>query len=361
MVVQHKMQISRTCRCALTAACAITALGSCGSTADEASKPPSLKDEHVVVAVAPSDNGEASDALGVAQASPNGARAAPTVQPTATQLQKGTAPRLPVTLVDELVNEVTITSIDRIIPLDGTVAEVVFALGLGDYVVATDLSAAYPPQADALPPIGYQRSLTAESIASFSPTIPFATDIAGPEEAIDDLRRLGMPLVIVPNEATPEGPAAEIRAVAIALGVPELGERLAQELEQALSEAVASPTANPPLIASRHLRGAGTQLVPGRNSATHWLIEAARGTDLADALDLNESAPISAEALLAVAPDILLAPASGPALVRGGGSTAYSRSGACLRPPQRETERCWSSTISSCSETGPAPGSYSPK
>lgn len=311
------MQISRTCRCALAAACVITALASCGSTADQASEPPSLKDEHVVVAVAPSDNEEASDVLGVAQASPNETHAAPTVQPTATQLQEGAAPRLPVTLVDELGNEVTITSIDRIIPLDGTVAEVVFALGLGDYVVATDLSATYPPQADALPEIGYQRSLTAESIASFAPTILLATDIAGPEEAIDDLRRLGMPLVIVPNEATPEGPAAKIRAVAIALGVPERGERLAQELEQALSEAAASPTANPPLIAAMYLRGASTQLVLGRNSATHWLIEAAGGTDIADALDIDESAPISAEALLVAAPDILLVPASGLASVGG--------------------------------------------
>ena len=45
-------------------------------------------------------------------------------------------------------------STERIVPVDGDLAEVVFALGLGDQVVATDLSATYPPEADALPQSG---------------------------------------------------------------------------------------------------------------------------------------------------------------------------------------------------------------
>ena len=131
------------------------------------------------------------------------------------------APVLPVTVLDHVGNEVTIAAVDRIIPLDGTVAEVVFALGLGANVVATDLSATYPPEADALPEIGYQRSLTAESIARFAPTVLLATEIAGR----DDLRRLGYPLVIVPNEASPEGPAAKIRASLRRLVFPSAARR----------------------------------------------------------------------------------------------------------------------------------------
>ncbi len=72
---------------------------------------------------------------------------------------------------------VEIASIDRIIPLDGDVAEIVFALGMGDHVVATDLSATYPPEADALPQIGYQRALDAEPILEFEPTLLIGTDV----------------------------------------------------------------------------------------------------------------------------------------------------------------------------------------
>ncbi len=221
------------------------------------------------------------------------------------------APPLPVTIVDHLGNEVTVESVERIIPLDGTVAEVVFALGLGDKVVATDLSATYPPEADALPQIGYQRALAAEPIAAFEPTVLLATDIAGPPETIDDLRRLGYPLVIVPNEATPEGPAAKIRAVAAALGVVERGEELAAELEAAIARNTVASGDDPPLVAALYVRGQSTQLVLGTSTATHWLIEAAGGVDIADQLGIADPTPIAAEALIAAAPELLLIPAAG--------------------------------------------------
>lgn len=87
-------------------------------------------------------------------------------------------PSLPVTFVDHLGTEVTVESIERIIPLEGSIAEIVFALGLGDKVVATDLSATWPVEADQLPQIGYRRALASEPIAAFSPTILIGTDIA---------------------------------------------------------------------------------------------------------------------------------------------------------------------------------------
>ncbi|MEM7338722.1 MAG: ABC transporter substrate-binding protein [Actinomycetota bacterium] len=219
----------------------------------------------------------------------------------------------PITVVDETGSEVVIESVERIIPLDGTVAEVVFALGLGDNVVATDLSATYPAEADALPEIGYQRSLTAESIAAFAPTVLLATDIAGPPEVLDDLRRLGYPLVIVPNESSPTGPADKIRAVAAALGVEERGEELASELEATIDTATAAPSGDEtaPVVVALYVRGASTQLVLGEDAATHWLIEAAGGVDASVELGITEATPISAEALLTVEPDIILVPQAG--------------------------------------------------
>ena len=215
---------------------------------------------------------------------------------------------MPVTVVDETGAEVTVESIERIIPLDGDVAEVIFALGLGDNVVATDLSATYPPEADALPEIGYQRALSAETVATFAPTVLLATDIAGPPEALDDMRRLGYPLVIVPNHATSTGAGEKIRAVAAALGVPEEGAELAGALDAAIAEAAVSSdqTGDRPRVVAFYMRGTAAQLVLGRSFNTHWLIEAAGGLDVADSMGIDDSAPISAEAVLAAAPDVLL-------------------------------------------------------
>jgi len=218
---------------------------------------------------------------------------------------------LPVVVTDLTGTEVTVDSIDRIIPLDGTVAEVVFALGLGERVVATDMSATFPAEADELPEIGYQRALSAETIASYAPTVLLATDIAGPPGVIEDLRRLGFPVVIVPNSSGPAGPPEKIRAVAAALGVSQIGSQLATQVEEEIAASTVVGVQRRPRVVSLYLRGASTQLVLGKSSATHWIIEAAGGESMAAVLDITGSESISAEGLMVAAPDVILVPSAG--------------------------------------------------
>jgi iron complex transport system substrate-binding protein len=235
---------------------------------------------------------------------------------TAEQAGDG-ASGLPAVVTDEAGSVVSDESIERIIPLAGDVAEIVFALGLGENVGATDLSATYPPEADDLPEIGYQRALSAEPIAAFEPTVLLATDIAGPPEALDDLRRLGYPVVIVPNNPTPAGAGEKIRAIAAALGVGEQGRALAGELEDAIADATVEPDPDGPAILTLYLRGTAAQLVLGESYTTHWLIEAAGGVDVSSQLGVTDSEPISIEAVLRVAPDVLLVTDSGLESVGG--------------------------------------------
>jgi heme transport system substrate-binding protein len=231
-------------------------------------------------------------------------------------------PRLPVTLADASGNVVTVESIDRIIPLDGDLAEVVFALGLGDRVVATDLSATFPPEADALPEIGYQRSLSAEPIAAFEPTVLLATDLAGPPETLDQLRDLGYPLVMIDRPRDASGPATKIRQVAEALGVPERGEALARDVQDAIdaaSEAGAAALAagGRPRVMALYLRGERVQFVFGKNSGLDWVIEAAGGIDVGTELGVVDNAPLTAESVLRAAPDVFLVSTTGLESVGG--------------------------------------------
>lgn len=246
----------------------------------------------------------------------------PRVAETTTPSVPATTPTTPhaiAEVTDERGVEVVVTSAERIIPLDGDVAEIVFALGLGDQVVATDLSATYPPEADALPQIGYQRSLTVEPILEFDPTVLLATDIAGPPETIEALERVGVPLVIVPTDPTSEGPARKIVAVADALGVHPRGVELAEQVQAEIAAAVdaAPELAAPPRVIVLYVRGASTQLVLGRDFGIHWLIEAAGGVNVADEMGIVESAPISGEAILAAEPDVIIVPSSGLESVGG--------------------------------------------
>lgn len=196
----------------------------------------------------------------------------------------------------------------RIVPLDGDLAEVVFALGQGDRVVATDISATYPPQADALPEIGYQRALAAEPIAEFEPTLVLATDIAGPPEVLDELERLGIDVVMILTESSPQGPGDKIRAVAAALDVSDVGDRLAAEVDAAIDAAIkrAGDAPSAPRIGLLYLRGKNVQLLFGNGTGVDWMIEAVGGVDIADELGVDDTAPINAEALVVAAPDVLI-------------------------------------------------------
>ncbi len=210
------------------------------------------------------------------------------------------------------------TAARRIIPVDGDLAEIVFALGLGEEVVATDLSATYPPAADALPEIGYQRALTAETILSFDPTLVLATDLAGPPEVIDQLRETGVTVVVVDRVDTIDGPANKIRAVADALGLSEAGAQLAAATQAEIDDAMAAgastlndDTTGPPLVAMLYLRGDNAQLIFGPGSNSTMLIEAAGARDLGRVLGLGESTPITVEAFITAAPDVILVTTTG--------------------------------------------------
>lgn len=207
----------------------------------------------------------------------------------------------------------------RIIPLDGDVAEIVFALGFGDEVVAADLSATYPPEVDDLPKFGFARALNAEPILAFEPTIVIGTDTAGPADTIEQIERVGVPVTIIEREFSPNGPADKIRSVAAALGVPDAGESLATDVQAQIDDATVDESAYdaPMRVVAIYLRGAQIQFVLGAGSGIDWIIDAAGAIDIADELGVVETSAITAEAILASAPDAIIVPEGGLASAGG--------------------------------------------
>ena len=237
---------------------------------------------------------------------------------TATNVTADT-PALPVTLTDSTGSEVTVTSVDRIVPVDGDLAEIVFALGLGDHVVATDISATYPPEVDQLPDIGYQRALNPEPIAAVEPTVVLATDLAQPPETLEQLRRLGIPVVVIDRQPGLEGPAAKIQAVAESLGVPARGARLAATTTSQIEAAVADAdtATSVPRVLPLYLRGSQIQLILGSGTGIDDVLPAVGAVDVAAELGVVDTRQITAEALLLAEPDVLLVTTTGLASVGG--------------------------------------------
>ncbi len=137
-------------------------------------------------------------------------------------------PVLPATVTDYQGETVVVESVDRIVSLTGDITEIIFALGMGDYVVGVDSSATYPAEkTKALPNIGYQRRLNAEGILALNPTLVIGDEAAGPPEALAQIRSAGVPVALVADPPTMDAPMQKILFVARALGIPEQGYELA--------------------------------------------------------------------------------------------------------------------------------------
>ena len=210
----------------------------------------------------------------------------------------------------------------RILPVNGDIAEIVFALGLGDDVVATDISATYPAAAADAPKVGYQRTLVAETILSFEPTVVIADDRAGPPEVFDALRAAGVDMVVIEHRADLTAPSYKIRAVASTLGVPEAGEELVATYEEQLADAQQMAEdgvarSGRPLVLALYLRGDRVQLVFGAGSGIDAVVEAAGGANAGTELGVVDNAELSAEAIIAAEPNYLLVTTSGLESVGG--------------------------------------------
>ncbi|MFG1245378.1 heme/hemin ABC transporter substrate-binding protein [Xanthobacter flavus] len=118
----------------------------------------------------------------------------------------------------------------RIVSIGGAVTEILFALGLGDRVVAVDQTSRYPAAARRLPDVGYARALSPEGVLSVGPTLILAMEGAGPPSTMEVLKQASVPVVVIPDGRDREAVLRKIAAVAKAVGVEEKGRALAAEV-----------------------------------------------------------------------------------------------------------------------------------
>ncbi|MEU0916171.1 MULTISPECIES: hemin ABC transporter substrate-binding protein [Streptomyces] len=247
---------------------------------------------------------------GSASAGPKGAQSsadADRVEP----LAAAPAPKLPVTVDSADGTKVTVDSTDRIVPLTGSLSEIVFTLGFGKQVVARDITATFE-QAEKLPVVTRAHDVSAESVLSLKPTVVLADTTTGPAEAIDQIRDAGIPLVVVDPAKGLDDVGRRIDTVAEALGVPAAGTELKKRTESRIAAVQKTipdhADGKKPRVAFLYLRGsASVYLLGGAESGASSLLEAAGAVDAGKASGLNKDfTAITSEALAKAAPDAIL-------------------------------------------------------
>lgn len=199
----------------------------------------------------------------------------------------------------------------RIVIAGGALAEIVYALGAGDRVVGADTSCVYPEAVQKLPQVGYQRKLSAEGVLSLRPTMLLASDEAGTPETLAQIEGAGVRVVRFPGVISVDPALARIRTMGTLLGLEAAAEKLAAATSRDVAAARAEIASSPdhPRALFVYARGPGTAVIGGRNTGPAAMIELAGGVNAA--ADVDGFKAISAEAVLAAKPDVIVIPERG--------------------------------------------------
>ena len=205
----------------------------------------------------------------------------------------------------------------RIVSLTEGLTETLFALGLGDRVVGRDISSTLSDAAD-LPIVTTDHEVNPEAVLAVRPTIVLADEDSGPQTALDQLQEIGIRIEIVPKAVTIEDIVVRFQNVARIFGVEDRAARVTERIESDLAGIEDLPDQDV-RVAFLYLRGpAGVYLIGGPGSGPDSIIDAAGGADAGTAIGLTAAfTPLTPEAIVEAAPDIILVTTTGYDSVSG--------------------------------------------
>ncbi|MCA6061233.1 ABC transporter substrate-binding protein [Thalassolituus sp. ST750PaO-4] len=198
-----------------------------------------------------------------------------------------------------------VLSAERVVSIDGSLTEIIYALNAQDALVAVDTTSRYPQAATELPDVGYMRQLSAEGILALSPTLVLASTDAGPDSVFEQLQQAGVKIVRVRNHYSVDGVLNKIQAVADALNKPDAGRALAGSIKQQADAALASIPADAAAPAALFILGAGNRGLMAAGSKTQADAMLAL-LNARNVMAYNGYKPVSAEAVLQAGPEVVL-------------------------------------------------------
>lgn len=194
----------------------------------------------------------------------------------------------------------------RIVSLSGALSETVDALGLGNRLVAVDVTSEYPAYVKKLPRVSQDRTVPLEGLVAFRPDLVLAPNGDLAPDVERRLKQLGIKLVTFQQEYSINGALRFIREVAAALGVPEKGNTLSDQLKGNLEKALEERTIpqKKAKVLFIYAQGVGLMSVAGKGSSIDAIIELAGGRNAIQ--EFSDFKPYSTEALVKANPDVIL-------------------------------------------------------
>jgi len=203
-------------------------------------------------------------------------------------------------------SETGITDSTKIVSTNGTLSEILVALGFEDNIVGVDVASTYPASLQQKPKIGHNRDISAEGVLALGADLAVGiADVVKPE-VTEQIRATGTKFLLFDHEYSIDGAKRLIRAVADSLGRPAKGDSILNALEADLARAdsIVARSASKPKVLFIYARGTGTMMVAGQGTQLDEIIELAGGVNAVQGFE--DFKPLTSEALIAANPDVIL-------------------------------------------------------
>lgn len=222
----------------------------------------------------------------------------------------------PLVVKDAEGKPVRIHSVKRIVSLNGTLTETLFALGAGTRLVGRDTSSYYPKAALALPTVGYQHRLNAEGILRLRPTLVVGLSSVKPHSVLEQIRKAGVTVLLLPSVNNAATSQRMIQTLGRVVGKEKQAALLLKAVDGHLSKLKKARAAykKRPRVLFLYLRGHRLQFVLGRGTFVDGLL-ALIGAD--NAVSIRRAKPLSTEGLVVAKPDVIVVFAKGVRSVGG--------------------------------------------
>ncbi|MCX7632968.1 MAG: ABC transporter substrate-binding protein [Turneriella sp.] len=193
----------------------------------------------------------------------------------------------------------------RIVTVGAIASELVCTLGACEKIVGTDVTSVYPPELRRKPKVGYITRLSSEGILSLKPTHLVMVEGAGPRQVLEQLQKMGVGIITLPTGLGLADAEKRLLLVGEFLGNKKMAQQLASKLRQEIMQLSAHRHKKVARVLFIYARGAQTLLAMGKNTTADELIHLAGAEN---AFNTDGAKPVSAEAVVQAAPDIVLLP-----------------------------------------------------
>lgn len=132
-----------------------------------------------------------------------------------------------------LTLSITVQAYERVVSTTGNASEVIAYLGLSKVLVGVDTTSTEPADVmEAIPKVGYRRSLSAEGILSLNPDLLILAPDAGPPNVLAQISVTKLPVITLKDDKSIDGVVHDIELIANALNAQEPAKALLAKIRR---------------------------------------------------------------------------------------------------------------------------------